>query len=130
MAGQILVVEDDEAMQTFYERALTAAGCAVTVAGDGVEALSRLDSVQPDMVLLDLGLPRMAGWEMLEIMRSSSRWQDLPVIIVTARKAPSSVAGAWSRGCTWYLTKPFKTDDLLLLVNRMLDTQQAQYAVS
>ena len=81
----ILLVEDDESAREFMQGTLEEAGCAVVVAGNGRQALERLAQTQPDLIVLDLMMPEMDGFELLGILRGRPDWQTIPVIVVTAR---------------------------------------------
>ena len=84
-AGPVLVVEDDAATRELVERALLAKGYAVNLAPDGRAALERLESVQPSLILLDLMMPNMNGFEFLHALRQRPAWRAIPVIVVTAK---------------------------------------------
>jgi CheY-like chemotaxis protein len=83
--GQILVVDDDWKTRDMLRRTLEKEGWMVDEATDGREAMSRIESTAPALVLLDLIMPKMDGFEVLERMRREDRWRDIPVIVVTAK---------------------------------------------
>jgi CheY-like chemotaxis protein len=84
-SGHVLVVEDDPASSQLIERTLVRDGWEVTVASDGGEGLERLSERRPDLILLDLVMPEMNGFEFLERVRASNEWRRVPVIVVTAK---------------------------------------------
>ena len=85
--GRVLVVEDDPVVRQVVRRALETAGYEVHEASDGVRALEELEASDPDLVLLDLIMPRMSGVEMLQVLRGgNTRWAGLPVVVLTGNK--------------------------------------------
>jgi two-component system, OmpR family, response regulator MprA len=108
--GRVLVVEDDEEIADVVRRALRQAGHEVRTAGDGVEALSAADEFVPDLVVLDLGLPRLDGVEVARRLRAES---DVPILILTARAETEDRVGGLDSGADDYLVKPFELSELL-----------------
>ena len=108
--GRILVVEDDEEIADVVRRALRQAGHEVRTAGDGVEALSAADEFAPDLVVLDLGLPRLDGIEVARRLRAES---DVPILILTARTETEDRVSGLDSGADDYLVKPFELSELL-----------------
>lgn len=106
----ILLVEDDSAMRTSMERALTRRGMLVSVCGDGAQAIAAWEKLHPDVVVLDLSLPGMDGLHVLEHMRA----QHLitPVLILTARGTVGDRVLGLNAGADDYLAKPFDLDEL------------------
>jgi DNA-binding response OmpR family regulator len=109
-SGRVLVVEDDEEIADVVRRALRQEGHQVRTAGDGVEALSVADEFVPDLVVLDLGLPRLDGVEVTERLRAES---DVPILILTARAETEDRVGGLDSGADDYLVKPFELSELL-----------------
>ena len=81
----VLVVEDDAATRELLSRSLTSAGHSVRQASDGRQALELLETVRPSLILLDLMMPNMNGFEFLHALRQNTSWQDIPVIVVTSK---------------------------------------------
>lgn len=108
---KILVVDDDQAVRESLRRSLTFNGYLVELAGDGVEAVERLDANRPDAVILDVMMPRRDGLEVCRILRS--RGDDLPVLMLTARDAVSERVAGLDAGADDYLPKPFALEELL-----------------
>jgi len=102
---------------------LEAEGYTVEIAADGVEALQRIWGSTPDLIILDIMMPRMDGWELLWTIREDSTLGKVPVIILTGKEEDESVARGWLSGIDVYLTKPFDMDDLLLFTRRALQAQ-------
>ena len=108
--GRILVVEDDEAIADVVRRALRREGHEVRSAADGVEALSASEELVPDLVILDLGLPRLDGVEVCRRLRAES---DVPILILTARSETEDRVEGLDSGADDYLVKPFELSELL-----------------
>jgi two-component system response regulator MprA len=109
-SGRILVVEDDEAIADVVRRALRQEGHEVRSAADGVEALSQSEEFVPDLVILDLGLPRLDGVEVSRRLRAES---DVPILILTARSEVEDRVEGLDSGADDYLVKPFELSELL-----------------
>lgn len=125
MAERILIVDDERDLVFAAKLFLETEGFAVAGAYDGHEAVALLggEGVLPDLVLLDVYMPRMSGWDVLRTIRSSERTQDLPVIMLTGADQPVDQARGWDLGVDWYQTKPFNNDDLLTVIRRVLATR-------
>ena len=108
--ARILVVEDDVQIRNFICYALKAEGFTCLTAGNAASAMKLLLSSQPDMILLDLGLPDMDGEEILKMVRE---WSEMPIIIVSARDQEKEKAALLDLGADDYLTKPFSATELM-----------------
>ena len=108
--GKVLIVEDDRAICNFIRRVLEANGYEALIAFSGREALSMLTSHCPDVVILDLGLPDMDGFEVLTELR---KWSLMPVVVVSARTDVREKVRVLDAGADDYITKPFGTSELL-----------------
>lgn len=114
---RVLVVEDDPAIGRLLRRSLTDRGDVVSVATDGASGLSAALQEQPEVVLLDLGLPDLSGHEVLVMLRAVSQ---VPVIVVTAEDDDRSVVRALDAGADDYLVKPFGSDQLAARIRAVL----------
>jgi DNA-binding response OmpR family regulator len=115
---RVLVVEDDEEIAQALQRSLRLEGYDVRTVGDGVAALDGAQSFAPDLVVLDLGLPRLDGVEVARSLREDG--QDVPILMLTARDAvPSRVEGL-DAGADDYLVKPFERQELLARMRALL----------
>ncbi len=121
MTKQILAVDDNPVMLEVYMQLLTGEGYEVTVAKDGAQALNVLEAEDPDLVLLDIEMPNMSGWQLLEIMRSRVEWHEIPVIMVTALMAPSVSDDGGHPEYDCYVTKKTTGGELLTLVAEALE---------
>jgi DNA-binding response OmpR family regulator len=109
--SNILIVEDEARISSFVEKGLRAAGYACSVSADGAEALALAQTGQFDLVLLDIGMPTMDGYEILRRLRVDD--QATPVIMLTARNSVEDTVGSLDSGANDYLAKPYKFDELL-----------------
>jgi DNA-binding response OmpR family regulator len=116
--SSILVVEDEARISTFVEKGLTAAGYATTVVTNGRSALDYLATGSFDLVLLDIGLPGIDGFEVLRLLRASG--SVMPVIMLTARTSVDDTVSGLDGGANDYLPKPFKFDELLARIRLRL----------
>lgn len=114
----ILIVEDEPRIAAFVSRGLEAAGYATAISEDGAEALERALRRDVDLVLLDVGLPTMDGFEVLRELRS--RGSLVPVIMLTARSSTRDTVEGLDAGANDYMSKPFTFDELLARVRSRL----------
>jgi len=115
--GRVLVVEDDEAIADVLRRTLRQEGHEVRSAGDGVEALALAEEFVPDVVILDLGLPKLDGAEVLRRLRRES---DVPILILTARAELDDRVEGLDSGADDYLVKPFERRELLARMRALM----------
>lgn len=124
MAKKILVVDDERHIVRLVEVNLARAGYDVSVAYDGVEALEVFAKEKPDMVVLDVMMPRMDGFEVLKKLQADPNSQDVPVIMLTAKAQDADIFRGWSSGVSSYLTKPFNPRELLTFVERIFQSME------
>ena len=115
--GRVLIVEDDEDIADVLRRSLRNEGYEVRTSGDGVEALDVAAGFFPDLVVLDLGLPRMDGVEVCRRLRADS---DVPILMLTARTETEDRVGGLDSGADDYLVKPFERRELLARIRALL----------
>jgi two-component system response regulator MprA len=113
----VLVVEDDEEIADVLRRSLRQEGHEVRTAGDGVAALDAAVEFVPDLVILDLGLPRLDGVEVLRRLRAEG---DVPILILTARSETEDRVGGLDSGADDYITKPFERQELLARIRALM----------
>ncbi len=118
LAPLVLVVDDSLTVRRVTQRLLTREGYRVGLAKDGLDALERLADERPAVVITDIEMPRMDGFDLVRNMQSDSRLKDLPVIMITSRIAQKHRDYAAELGVKHYLGKPYVEDDLLALVAR------------
>ncbi len=114
---RVLVVEDDEAIAQVLQRSLRLEGYDVKIAGDGVAALDEAHAFLPDLIILDLGLPRLDG---IEVARRLRRSDDVPILVLTARDAVEARVAGLDAGADDYLVKPFERQELLARLRALL----------
>lgn len=112
----VLIVDDQEANLRLLGRVLSDAGFDVMPANSGRQALERLDVEIPDVVLLDMRMPEMDGFAVLEHIRGDPRWSDIPVLFLTAAHDRDLLIRAFEAGAVDYLTKPFVSEELIVRV--------------
>ncbi len=122
--SSILIAEDEARISSFIDKGLRAAGYSTTVVADGREALSHARTGSYDLVLLDVGLPGMDGFEVLRQLRLDNA--SLPVIMLTARTSVTDTVAGLDGGASDYIPKPFKFDELAARIRlRLRDANQA-----
>jgi len=126
VAPLILVVDDSLTVRRVTQRLLAREGYRVTLAKDGLDALERLAEEVPRVVLSDIEMPRMDGFDLVRNIRADARWQDLPVIMITSRIAQKHRDHATELGVDHYLGKPYSEEDLLALIARYIAPVEAQ----
>ncbi len=114
----ILVVDDEPAVRDSLRRSLTFNGYQITLASDGVEALSAISERQPDALVLDLSMPKLDGLSTCRALRASGN--DLPVLVLTARDAVADRVAGLDAGADDYLVKPFALEELLARLRALL----------
>jgi chemosensory pili system protein ChpA (sensor histidine kinase/response regulator) len=114
----VLVVDDSLTVRRVTQRLLQREGYRVALAADGLQALERLAQEAPDLVLSDIEMPRMDGFELARHLRGDPRWSGLPLVFITSRTAPKHREHAQSLGVDHYLGKPYSEDELMDLVRR------------
>jgi DNA-binding response OmpR family regulator len=117
---RILVIEDDPSVQTLVRKALGAYGFEVTTADDGLEALMKLESLKPDLIIADMMMPRLDGMTFVKAIKGRGETRQIPVIFLTAKSDPKSMIEGINVGARFYVTKPFQIDDLLGKVQKAL----------
>ena len=123
---QILVVEDDHAMADMVRQRLESAGFSVHTEGQGVTALSYAAERRPDLVILDLRLPDMGGYEVCrEIRKLYNRW-DVPILMLTGMDKPVDELRGFAHGADAYLTKPYEPSELLQTVTLLLGQKASE----
>lgn len=120
MTKKILIVDDEPNIVISLEFLMKKEGFEVAVAVDGEEALTKVDSFRPDLVLLDVMMPKKSGFEVCEALRADPEKAGLQVVMLTAKGRETEVAKGLAIGADAYVTKPFSTKDLVLKVKGML----------
>ncbi|MGB9642278.1 MAG: response regulator [Candidatus Ratteibacteria bacterium] len=116
----ILVAEDDPETRLILQQGLLRAGYRVVIAEDGEQALERFREFRPDLVLLDIEMPRLNGWEVLERLKSGWRSRRVPVIMVTGKTSDDDKIRGYELGVDYYVTKPFNIQRLLPIIRNLV----------
>ena len=120
MTGRILIADDEPSIVTALEFLLKREGFEVEVARDGAEALERIESSRPDLVVLDVMMPQKSGYEVCRHIRERDEWRHIKVIMLSAKGRDSEVAKGMALGADEYVTKPFSTRDLMARIRGLL----------
>jgi len=124
MTERILVVDDEEVNRDFLEAVLTQQGFEVELAVDGVAALAQATAAPPDLILLDLLMPRMTGLEACQRLKQELATGDVPIIVVTAVGQVATKEAALMSGADDFMTKPIRPEDLRMRVGAMLKVRR------
>jgi CheY-like chemotaxis protein len=116
----VLVVEDQEELRRLYVEQLEISGFDVIEAGNGEEAISHTAARTPDVVLMDLSLPILDGWEATRRLKADTRTAHIPVVALTAHDGSGELQRATLAGCDWFVPKPCPPDALITEVRRVL----------
>lgn len=117
---RILVVDDQPEILELSVLVLARAGYRVETASSGGEALGRLAETQPDLVLLDINMPEMDGWQTLRLIRADDQLDRIPVVMFSVKGEVQDKVHSLQEGAAGYITKPFVVDELISRVNRIL----------
>lgn len=120
MSRRILIVDDEPNIVISLEYLMKREGYETAVAADGEAAIASLSEKPPDLVVLDVMLPKLNGFEVCRQIRADPRWRGVRVLMLTARGRDTEVAKGLGVGADAYVTKPFSTKDLVALVKHLL----------
>ena len=120
----VLVVEDYQDAREMYAAYLQFSGFQVAEATNGVEAVDKSIELMPDIILMDLALPKMDGWEATRRLKMDERTRHIPVVALTGHALAGHAEGARQAGCDSFVTKPCLPDALVAEIHRMLATRQ------
>ena len=116
----LMLVDDDTSARNGYEAYLSAKGFHVHVFGGGADALACAASLRPDLVVLDLGLPDVDGWEVARQLKRDAHTKDIPIIAFSGRSMKHEQMSALRAGCDLHLTKPCPPAQLLGAIDKLL----------
>lgn len=120
MPGKILVVDDEPHIVKLLESRLTAEGYEVIVASDGKQALDKVRLEHPHLIILDIMLPGMDGYEVCRLIRAEKLYAEIPIIMLTARRETLDIAKGMQLGAVSYIQKPFKSEVLLGIIKGLV----------
>ena len=120
MSRKILIVDDEPNIVISLEFLMKREGFLVSVAVDGEEALKKIPEIQPDLVLLDIMMPKQSGFEVCQEIRANPAWASIKIVMLTAKGRDTEVQKGMALGADAYVTKPFSTKDLVATVRSVL----------
>ncbi|MFB0509273.1 MAG: response regulator transcription factor [bacterium] len=119
---RILIVDDEKDILLLVQKILESAGYDVVTAGDGAEALEKARKVSPDLIVLDLMLPGIDGYQVCGILKYDRMYMKIPILILSARTQIKDYELAMKVGASGYLTKPFEPESLLAKIKELLNS--------
>jgi two-component system, OmpR family, alkaline phosphatase synthesis response regulator PhoP len=120
VARKILIADDEPNIVAAIEFLLTQRGYEVHTAQDGSEALGLVASVVPDLVLLDVMMPQMSGYEVCQNIRKRDEWRGIKIVMLSAKGRDAEVVKGLALGADLYVTKPFSTRELMAKIEQLL----------
>src|SRR5262245_26207872 len=130
MSSRILVVDDTPANIQSLTAILKEKGYQISVATNGKQALDAVARVQPDLILLDVMMPEMDGFETCRCLKANEQWRHLPVIFLTARTETTDIVQGFELGAVDYVAKPFNAHELLARVNTHLTMDELRRSLA
>jgi len=121
----VLVVEDYQDTREMYAAYLQFSGFRVAEAADGMEAIEKTRELLPDIILMDLALPKMDGWEATRRLKADDRTSHIPIVALTGHALAGYAEGALKAGCDAFVTKPCLPDALVAEIQRMLSARRS-----
>jgi two-component system, cell cycle response regulator DivK len=118
----VLIVEDQSDLRQLYVQHLSLSGFDVIEAANGVEAITHTTDQGPDVVLMDLSLPVLDGWEATRRIKTDARTAHIPVVALTAHDGSGELQRATRAGCDWFVPKPCPPSALIAEIRRVLDS--------
>jgi CheY-like chemotaxis protein len=128
MTASALVVDDDRLLLRLIELNLGKAGLKVLLADSGKEALRLAQEENPDIILLDLMMPIMDGYEVMRLLKASEKTRDIPVVMLTAKSSQDDRQRCEEMGAADYVTKPFSLDLLRSMISRIVESDPGSRA--
>ena len=122
---RVLIVDDYPDAREMYSEYLEYSGYDIVQAANGLEAIDRALDSQPDIILMDLSLPVMDGWEATRRLKADPRTATIPVVALTGHALDGYSEGARNAGCDGFVTKPCLPEDLLVEIRKVLDSRAA-----
>lgn len=119
-APVILIVDDNDDTRSMYDELLSRCGFHVRLAADGMEAIASAEDVLPSVIVMDLAMPGLNGWEATRRLKTGDRTRDVPIIVLTAHVLDHYRDVAIAAGCDEFLAKPCTVDDLVAAIRRSL----------
>lgn len=119
MSKLILTVDDSASMRMLLKASLTAQGYRIESADDGAHGLERMHEVKPDLLITDINMPKMDGFELIEAVRAESAFRGTPILVLSTEFSEEKKARARAAGATGWITKPFEAAKLGIAIRRV-----------
>ncbi len=123
MTRRILVVDDEPNIALSLNYLMERAGYSVRIAADGEEAIEAVKEALPDLILLDVNMPKMNGYEVCELVRTNPQWKHIPIVMLTAKGRDIEREKGLAVGADEYITKPFSTQEVVEKVRVILEAR-------
>ena len=120
MAKRVLVVDDDPDVCSLVKSALFMKGFEVVTASDGFQASAQAMHYRPDLIVLDVMMPKMSGFQVCQNLRRMEQFKKTPIVFLTAKDSPDDEAWGLKMGGSHYITKPFEIHELVAIVTQVL----------
>lgn len=130
MSGHLLLVDDEPALREAVQAYLQDSGFEVDVASNAREGLELAQQKSPDLVITDIMMPQMDGYQFLQQLRDDPQFKTLPIVFLTARGMTTDRIQGYNAGCDAYLSKPFDPDELVAIVSNLLEKQKSLQAAA
>ena len=117
----ILIAEDEPDIRDLIRITLNFGGFDVVVTSNGIEAVERAPEIMPDLIMLDVRMPRMTGYEACKVLKENPDTADIPIVFLSAKGQEQEVQAGTDSGATAYILKPFAPDVLLERIHQLLD---------
>ncbi len=124
MTRRILVVDDEPNIALSLNYLMERAGYSVRIAADGEEAIEAVKEALPDLILLDVNMPKMNGYEVCELVRANPQWKHIPIVMLTAKGRDIEREKGLAVGADEYITKPFSTQEVVEKVRVILEARK------
>ncbi len=124
--GTILVADDDPDIVALSKTILEGEGYVVQTAYNGLEVFSRLEEQKPDLIILDIMMPQMDGWKVLQQLKGNADYSSIPVILITAKIQQENMARGYELGADYYIPKPFTSAHLINITNLLINKNTQQ----
>ena len=121
MSPKILTIDDSKTIRSIITKVFDGYDCELIEAEDGVMGLEQAGKHRPDMIILDIDMPRMNGLEMLSHLRSNDRFKQTPVLMLTSKSKAKNVQTALGLGAKAFIAKPFKREELLAKIKESVE---------
>lgn len=120
MTTRILAVDDSPTIRALVSKALRTAGFEVFLAVDGVDGVGALAEADPHLIITDINMPRMDGFGLIENVRATGAYADVPILVLTTESGADLKARARSAGATGWIVKPFEDERLIAVIDKVL----------